>query len=278
MPSRSTLSLVAFGMVLPFAGCAAGDAEDATIGAHPPGTTDTGTGTTPPKRDTGTASLPDSGASPDTTGTSDAGDDTDPNNEGGVTSLLADSAAPPEDAPKVSGGKRIFVSSSGYTGNLGGLAGADAKCANLAASAGLVGTFKAWLSDAATSAASRLTHSTGPYTLIDGTLVAKDWVQLTSASATSPLLHAVDMTETGGKPVIWDGAKCNSNPAYRPAWTGTKPDGSSEPFYNCDGWTTTTGNLMWGAAFTVATSNAWTQSCYYPKMCFWKAAIYCIEQ
>jgi hypothetical protein len=55
--------------------------------------------------------------------------------------------------------KRVFVSGSKWNGNLGGLAGADAKCQQAADAAGLGGTFRAWISDDATSASSRLTHS-----------------------------------------------------------------------------------------------------------------------
>ena len=43
--------------------------------------------------------------------------------------------------------KTVFVSSQTYDGNLGGLAGADAKCQGLADAAGLKGTFKALLLD-----------------------------------------------------------------------------------------------------------------------------------
>src|SRR5262245_41660475 len=78
----------------------------------------------------------------------------------------------PTDQPRpVTGNKRMFVTSTTYQGgNLGGLAGADAKCADRAAAAGLTGAYKAWLSDSHKSAASRLTHSVGSYSLIDGTV------------------------------------------------------------------------------------------------------------
>lgn len=44
-------------------------------------------------------------------------------------------------------GKKMFVTSVGYTGNLGGEKGADAKCQARADVAGLEGTYKAWLLD-----------------------------------------------------------------------------------------------------------------------------------
>ena len=63
--------------------------------------------------------------------------------------------------------KRVFVTSTTYKGNLGGLAGADAKCQTRANAASLGGTWKAWLSDSTTSAASRLTQSVSGYILLN---------------------------------------------------------------------------------------------------------------
>ncbi len=74
--------------------------------------------------------------------------------------------------------KKVFVSSSAYNGNLGGLTGADAKCNTLAAAAGLSGSFKAWLSDNTGSPSTRFTQSTYPYVLVDGTVIANDWEDL----------------------------------------------------------------------------------------------------
>jgi len=56
-----------------------------------------------------------------------------------------------------SGGSRIFLTNLAYSADLGDLSGADADCQAEANSAGYSGTWKAVLSDATTSAASRLT-------------------------------------------------------------------------------------------------------------------------
>lgn len=55
-----------------------------------------------------------------------------------------------------SGQHRIFVSSTDHDGNLGGVAGADAICATLATTAGLVKTYKAIISDSSVNAKERL--------------------------------------------------------------------------------------------------------------------------
>src|SRR6185312_9164199 len=56
----------------------------------------------------------------------------------------------------------VFLTSGRFTGDLGGLAGADALCQGAASNGQLAGTFKAWLSDDLASAASRFTHATVP--------------------------------------------------------------------------------------------------------------------
>ena len=53
--------------------------------------------------------------------------------------------------------RKVFVTSIGYDGNLGGLAGADAKCMTRAAAGNLSGTYKAWLSSSTVNAKDRIT-------------------------------------------------------------------------------------------------------------------------
>src|SRR5262249_18730969 len=84
------------------------------------------------------------------------------------TGMHDDAADSTDESRPVTGDKHLFVTSTTYQGGvLGGLAGADAKCAERAAIGGLLGTYKAWLSDTHKSAASRLTRSSGTYSLVD---------------------------------------------------------------------------------------------------------------
>lgn len=78
--------------------------------------------------------------------------------------------------------KTIFLTSAGFDGNLGGLTGADQKCQTAASTAGLAGTYKAWLSDSITSAKDRLSHSAVPYVRTDGVVVANNWNDLTDGT------------------------------------------------------------------------------------------------
>lgn len=63
--------------------------------------------------------------------------------------------------------KRMFVTQTVFDGNLGGLAGANAKCATAASEAGLGGNWVAWLSDSSTNAIARVTP-VAPWYLVDG--------------------------------------------------------------------------------------------------------------
>lgn len=181
--------------------------------------------------------------------------------------------------------RRVFVTSQVYTGNLGGLAGADAKCQTLADAAGLGGTYKAWLSASTISAAERLTHVGAPYVLADGvTVVAKDWEHLVNTyGGGPPLAHAIDRTETMG-PAPTQENFCGGVTPIPLVTTGTQWDGSlyaigcmSGKCYTCDDWTTTAGAGLWGMASV--TDNGWTHICEgVPGSCAHQAALYCFEQ
>ena len=92
------------------------------------------------------------------------------------------------------------------------MAGADDKCQQLAGSVNppLPGTYPAWLSDSTASPSTRFrctqaSCSTHGYVLVNGTVVANDWADLTTCSgsgrmgdgATDCLDHAINVTEQG---------------------------------------------------------------------------------
>jgi hypothetical protein len=165
----------------------------------------------------------------------------------------------------------VFVSSATYNGNLGGLSGADSKCQSLATAANLKGTFKAWLSDSTTSAASRLTHATAPYLLVDSTIVANDWNGLTSGN----LLHAIDLDESGQTPAAGTYG-CTSDPSV---WSHTGTNGLLLTGGDCSDWTSTTATTT-HAGTSDAKSWAWTDACQIggSGVCAKTASLYCIQQ
>ena len=177
----------------------------------------------------------------------------------------------------VAGNKRVFVTDTVYTGGLiGGLAGADMKCEARAAAAGLSGTYKAWLSDSVTSAAARHTHSTGAYLLVDGSMVAANWTELTSGNHQ----RAIDLDPFGAAHVA--SITCQVIGGVMPVWTATRIDGRSaegEPLF-CGDWTKIDigGGIPNGLVGDVRASDIkWTSS-NCALSCTDEAALYCIEQ
>ena len=166
--------------------------------------------------------------------------------------------------------RTIFVSSELYTGNLGGLGGADMKCQQLAEDAGLPGIFYAWLSDGAIAPSNRFVKSGVPYVLTTGIVVAKNWTDLTDGT----IQHAIDTTETkGGAPI----AAVGCSPGKPTVWTNTLEKGTPWQVNGCDAWAKTTGLARQGHA--KATNFTWTKFCEgQAASCAWKAALYCVEQ
>ena len=179
--------------------------------------------------------------------------------------------------PSVSG-KIVFVGSQKHTGNFGGIPGADSYCQNLASAAGLSGTFRAWLSAGtyASSPASRFNKSTIPYVLVDGTVIANNWADLTDGS----IQHPINVNENGGP--------ANTSMVY----SFTRVDGSqglfgsaSEDCYggdcHCNGWTITAtgGSPTPGSAVgqTTKSNDDWTDYSF-GNFCGGSYPLYCFQQ
>jgi hypothetical protein len=159
--------------------------------------------------------------------------------------------------------KRVFLSSTLTTsGNLGGIAAVDASCQSLADAQMLGGTWKAWLSDQMGSPATRFTQATIPYRLVDGTLVANDWTELTSGT----LVHPIDHEETGALAT-----------GVTEVWTGTLPDGTYEGD-SCKNWSNGSVNPFLAEVGTFDQADyRWTA--VYLQFCDrGQLRIYCFEQ
>ncbi|WP_442583323.1 hypothetical protein ACSBOB_15760 [Mesorhizobium sp. ASY16-5R] len=124
----------------------------------------------------------------------------------------------------------FFVTSAnpGKGGDLGGLVGADAYCATLAASAGITGkTWKAYLSTDAENAKDRI--GAGPWFNAKGEKVADDVASLHSDKNNLTKQTALDEK---GNAVNGRGDKPNQHDIM----TGSKPDGTAAP-ETCGNWT-----------------------------------------
>ena len=112
--------------------------------------------------------------------------------------------------------KLIFVTSGLFTGDMGGLEGADAGCQQAADDAGLEGVFMAWLSDDGGNPVTRMTGHDGPYVRVDGVMVAENWDELRDGE----LLDTISVTELGTEPL--DAFVCSG----QEVWTNTTAFGS----------------------------------------------------
>ncbi len=80
-------------------------------------------------------------------------------------------------------GKRVFITGAKFTGALGGLSGADTKCATAASTAGLNGIFKAWLSSTTVNAIDRITD-VAPWVDLQGATIFATKAALRSGPST----------------------------------------------------------------------------------------------
>jgi hypothetical protein len=158
---------------------------------------------------------------------------------------------------------RVFLSSTLYDGNLGGLVGADAKCQGLAAAAGLPGTYKVWLSDSTSAPISRFVPSSGPYRLVNGTTVATSFADLTDGM----LLAPINVTETGG-----------SIGAANLVWAHTRSDGSPGGVKNqhCVNWSSNASGSTGDSGYALATGPQWTT--FFFNTCDLQLHLYCFQQ
>ena len=118
---------------------------------------------------------------------------------------------------------RVFVTSEGYSTGFGGPFGADAACTDAAESAGLGGTWTAFISGGGATAISRIAD--GPYVRLDGELIAEDRADLADGSILAP----INLTELDG---AYSGFVCTGSSA-----SGTATGGSTASGGNCAGWT-----------------------------------------
>lgn len=201
-----------------------------------------------------------------------------PNNKSGVIHFENFKLQPfkntisPSPSPSPIVSKRVFLTSSAYNGDLksagskfglgiatSGLDGADKVCQGTANIAKLGGTWKTWLSDSITSASSRLTHSSSPYKLLNGVIVANNWSDLIDGTIQNP----INVSELGslrvstGKNYVWSDTDKNGNKI-----TVFADPNEGNRFFNCQNWTalygsTGTSFIGYGGAYTSTSSN-WT--------------------
>jgi hypothetical protein len=138
----------------------------------------------------------------------------------------------------------VFVSSAAVVNPIGGVETADAKCQALADAQSLGGNWKAWISQPSAPVSTRFTHAVVPYSLLDGTIIANDWNDLTDLN----IAHPINIDETGA-----------TAPGGMQIWTGTDAFGASHYGSACRDWTNATSSVHAVMGVDDATDRTWTE-------------------
>lgn len=164
-------------------------------------------------------------------------DPNDPNDDGGT------------------GKRRVFVTAATYPATLGGLPGADARCAAEAVAGGLLGAYRAMLSTSSVDLVDRVEEAIAIRP--DGVVVASNQTDLTDWSLAQPINVGPDGAPVGSPNTVWSGSTAS---------------GTAEAAATCGDWTSTAD--LGAVGSTVATSAAWLANGTQP--CTASARLYCI--
>lgn len=158
------------------------------------------------------------------------------------------------------------MTSQSFTGDLGGLDGADQKCKQAAQNAGLVRSYKAILSDDTKTALSRLTFVGAVYLfLADGSRSKVSDLGTDLFNDSEDLISPINRDERGSLVANY-------------TWTGTNGNGGNEiDFDNCLNWT----SELPGESGTYGQPNerfdAWVEN-IDGRSCDTQLHLYCISQ
>lgn len=162
----------------------------------------------------------------------------------------------------------MFATAGTYNGNLGGVAGANAICQAEANTAGLPGTYKAWLSDSlGNSPSTTFSQSTVPYVLTDGhTQFAANWSTLITGTISNNITLTANGTPTTTESHFWTNTNDN----------GTPTDNNSAQ--SCGNWTDITDAAQTGTNF--GATALWTVDAAAPYGCApaTPVGLYCFQQ
>ena len=169
--------------------------------------------------------------------------------------------------------KQVFITSTIYDGDLGGLSGADALCNQRANAAELSGKFRAWLSDETGSPNTRFaTCSDCPYVRTDGEQVASGYADLTDGVLAAP----INVNEFGF-PIP------EAEFLVGRVWSATTTGGdllTDLGVRYCSDWTSGTSPAQGFKGSPYETDRCWTEACTGGSFnCqLQPARLYCFEQ
>jgi hypothetical protein len=139
--------------------------------------------------------------------------------------------------------------------------GAITACNELAAAAGLPGTYLPWLSGGGYgSPNTAFSPSTTPYELVDGTKVADNYADLIDGT----LDAGISRSESGTSPI------------NIPVFTGTLDDGTEDVPNTCTGWLTSSSASFFASGFSGFADNKWSKA--GTVSCAATGRLYCFQQ
>ncbi|MCB9686342.1 MAG: DUF1554 domain-containing protein [Alphaproteobacteria bacterium] len=157
---------------------------------------------------------------------------------------------------------RAFVTSTTYNGNLGGVAGADAKCQARADAAGLGGTWKAWIASPTDGLPATRFSYADPWVKVNSTLkVADDLGDLTDGTIDGLL----NVTEFGTA----------VSPFNKIVWTGISAPNTLAA-ETCNGWTRSSSSFQGRRGSTARSTSQWVDAGI--SNCNMAVGLYCFEQ
>jgi len=151
--------------------------------------------------------------------------------------------------------KLIFVTNGLWNGDLGGLAGADAKCNSEAKSRGFNGTYQALLGSSAGRPETRSIHYPIPYLSETGGYLNSDFHDLFSSGPDNSI----------------------NNDPFKNAWTGLNSNGTLTG-QDCNGWTDSSVSATGTKGKVDAINQTWLNDTEAPYVCNGIFSLYCIEQ
>lgn len=158
------------------------------------------------------------------------------NNAGRLYCFQASSPIPTPTPPAF----KVFITSTSYNGNLGGLSGANSKCQSRAQAAGLTGTYKAWVSTANSEPKNWIPNA--KYILINGTTIANNKTDLLDGT----IQNKINKNEMGNT-VSW-----------KNTYTGTYATGDGTS-YTCNNWTSSSSSSYGDIGSTENITTWWSQ-------------------
>ncbi|MEM7138589.1 MAG: hypothetical protein AAF500_18555 [Myxococcota bacterium] len=152
----------------------------------------------------------------------------------------------------------VFVTEAVQNGALGGVQVANRLCQMEADLAELDGTFLVWLSTTDSAVGDRFSQLTGPFTRVDGTLIANDLADLLDGTIEAPINLDANGVQRGGD-----------------VWTGTLATGESFMGGDCEGFQEgVSGVAQCGS--TAGTDATWTENA--TPSCSTALRLFCFQQ